>query len=63
MNAKAPEDDKLRQYASVRLTRAEGLYLDEMRRQGGFATRATMLRSMIQQIIRDDQAAEGQAAK
>lgn len=44
------------------LTRADAAYLDAMMREGGYRSRAELIRSLLRGIIDDDKAAHGRAA-
>lgn len=44
----------------LRVTPQAGAYLDSLCREGGFSSRAALMRSIIDTMMADDLAAEGQ---
>lgn len=44
------------------LTRTDAAYLDSMMREGGYKSRAELIRSILRAVINDDKAAHERAA-
>lgn len=66
MTRKAPPSRKrtrqLLHTVPVRLTNEDVEYLDDMMVEGGFRSRAELIRSLVRAIVEDDKAAEQKAA-
>jgi metal-responsive CopG/Arc/MetJ family transcriptional regulator len=57
MNARAPEE-KLTELVGVKFTAAEIKEIDLLLVDGGYRSRAELIRSIIREVIRDERASE-----